>query len=455
MISWCIRNIIWPVMERVKGNKIRTYLNEMKYFQNKTKDEINSFQYEKLRKLIEHSIRNVPAYKQYLGDLENEINNNPHWDPIQFIQKIPVLTKLEFNKNTNDYLSDDIDKTSLIPNRTGGSTGEPTRFYLDRYTVEHFEAARWLGLSWSGINIEDPSVMVWGSSIELNQSQNKRYQLKERFLKNRLIISAYEIKESNIDTYIEQINSFKPKYLYGYPSALSLLAEMMLRNKKTIKTPLKAIVATAETLQPKQRDLISRAFHCNVINEYGARDGGIIAYECQKGNMHMSAKNCYLEVVDIETKQPLEDGEKGLLLVTDLNNFSMPRLRYQLGDIASLSKEKCSCGINLPILESLEGRVDDVFVSKDGSYVHGNYFNQIMWKLDSFSGYQLIQHTPDTVTLKLVRKRDSYNNNDETVFRNEIYKVLGNIHLSISLVDEIPRSSSGKVRYAIREFPLN
>jgi len=171
--------------------------------------------------------------------------------------------------------------------------------------------------------------------------------------------------------------------------------------------------------------------------------------------MHISAKNCYLEVVDIHTKQPLGYNEKGLLLVTDLNNYSMPRIRYQLGDVVSLSDKPCGCGNHLPILGSLEGREDDVFVARDGSYVHGNYFNQVMWNLESFSGYQLIQHTHEDVSLKLVKNVGSHDfERDEQIFRDEIIKKLGNIQLSISFVSEIPRSSSGKIRYAVREFPL-
>ena len=450
LIGWSIRNILWPYMEKKKGNKIRAYMSEMKKFQSLSKQEISQYQSERLKELLAHAIKNVPAYKDLDHELINSISSSA-----EAIQHFPILTKKYFNQNSESYVSNTVDRSQLIANRTGGSTGEPTRFYLDRVTVEHFEAARWLGLSWSGIQIGDPSVMVWGSSIELSKNQSQIHQLKEVLLKNRTIISAYDLKEESIRKYLDQIHSFKPNYLYGYPSALALLAELMIRNNLRLRIKLNAVVTTAETLQPQQREVIEKAFNCKVINEYGARDGGIIAYECPEGNMHISAKNCYLEVVDIHTKQPLGYNEKGLLLVTDLNNYSMPRIRYQLGDVASLSDKPCGCGNHLPILGSLEGREDDVFVAHDGSYVHGNYFNQVMWNLESFSGYQLIQHTHEDVSLKLVKNVGNHDfERDEQIFRDEIMKKLGNIHLSISFVNEIPRSSSGKIRYAVREFPL-
>ncbi|GED71140.1 capsular polysaccharide biosynthesis protein [Brevibacillus reuszeri] len=450
LIGWSIRNILWPYMERKKGNKIRSYMAEMKKFQSLSKQEISQYQSERLGELLKHAMKNVPAYQDLDQELIRSIDN-----PAEAIQHFPILTKKYFNQNSESYIANTADRSQLIANRTGGSTGEPTKFYLDRVTVEHFEAARWLGLSWSGIQIGDRSIMVWGSSIELSKNQSQIHQLKEVLLKNRTIISAYDLREENIKKYLDEIHSFKPIYLYGYPSALALLAELMIRNNLRLQIKLNAVVTTAETLQPQQREVIQKAFDCNVINEYGARDGGIIAYECPKGHMHISTKNCYLEVVDIHTKEPVGYNEKGLLLVTDLNNYSMPRIRYQLGDVVSLSDQPCGCGNHLPILASLEGREDDVFVARDGSYVHGNYFNQVMWSLESFSGYQLIQHTYEDVSLKLVKNVGSHDfERDEQYFRNEIMKKLGDVYLSISFVDEIPRSSSGKIRYAVREFPL-
>jgi phenylacetate-CoA ligase len=447
--SHLIRHVYWPLMEQLKGNKTRRYMQELKQSQGLSPEQLQERQKQKLKKLLDYAVKNVPAYAPYrelLGDGE---------DVFVQLQKIPPLTKARFREENGQYLSKLADPAKLIANRTGGSTGEPTRFYLDRQTVEHYEAARWLGLSWHGIQIGDPSVMVWGSPIELNQQQSKTYLLKERFLKNRVMISAYELTEAKLDEYLRFIRAFKPAYFYGYASALHLLAELMQKRGVTLGIPLKAVVSTAESLHPHQREAISQAFQAPVVNEYGARDGGIIAYQCPAGQMHVFAENCYLEVVDVQTKRPVPPGEAGLVLVTDLNNYAMPRLRYQLGDIVQFSGKTCSCGNPFPVLEKIEGREDDMFLSTRGHYVHGHYFNHIVRNMESFRTFQLIQHEPARLSLKLVKHPEKYRQEEEAALLDGIRQALGeDVEIAVSYVEEIPPSSSGKFRYAIREFPI-
>jgi phenylacetate-CoA ligase len=449
-----IRGVFWPLMEKLKGNRVRQYLSEMNQFQYEPVERMEQVQQEKLEKLLLHSVLTVPAYQPYAGEL-TEAMKDTHWDPRAFMHRLPVLTKGDINDRRDAYLSSAAESAELIANRTGGSTGEPTRFYIDRFTVEHYEAARWRGLGWSGIGIGDPSVMIWGSSIELGQLQQRKFKWKERILKNRILLSAYDLNEKRVNEYLQQIYKFKPQYLYGYASALYLFADMILRSGRSFDLQLQAAVSTSETLHAYQRKTIEQAFGCKAVNEYGARDGGILAFECPEGHMHIPIENCHLEVVDMVTKQPLPVGEKGLLLVTDLNNFSMPRLRYELGDVTALSSQPCSCGINLPVMEHIEGRETDVFVSASGDYVYGAYFNRMMLNLNSFRGFQMIQHAPHRMTVKFIKHPERYDPAEEQSFLREIYKALGeNIQLHVDYVAEIPRTSSGKLRYAIREFEL-
>lgn len=454
--GWMIRRLFWPLMERYKGNRVRDYLHYMQQFQHESAEQIATDQRDKLTKLLLHAVQTVPAYMDYKEKLEQQMKQ-PFWDPRQFIPELPVLSKDDFNDRRDDYLSSAVDRNQLIANQTGGSTGTPTRFYLDRVTVEHYEASRWRGLSWHDIHIGDRSVMLWGSSIELSQIKRRSYVWKERFLKNRIVISAYELDETRLGEYVQKLRRFKPKYLYGYASALALFAEMLLRNESYRKQvpALRAVVSTSETLHPHQREAIRKAFGCAVVNEYGARDGGILGFECEQGSLHIPAENCYLEVVDMVTKLPVADGQRGLLLVTDLNNFAMPRLRYELGDVASIREQPCSCGIQLPVLNRVEGRETDVFVTLDGTHVYGAFFNRLIVQTDSFRSFQMIQHAPDRLTLKLVKHPTRYQAQDEFNFIEAVQNVFGNsTEINVEHVEEIPRTASGKLRYAVREFKL-
>jgi phenylacetate-CoA ligase len=445
-----IRHVHWPLMEQWKGNRIRTYLRELEQAQSLPVPQLQANQEQKLKQLLRHAADRVPAYRSYREELASEEEM-----PSVLLRRIPSLSKRRFNENPEAYLAQDRHPSALIPNRTGGSTGEPTRFYLDRPTVEHYEAARWLGLSWYGIGIGDPCVMIWGSPLELNQRQAFTFRVKERLLKNRLLLSAYELSDTELPEIIKRIRSFKPHYLYGYASALHLFAEMMLRRGLTLGIPLKAVVSTAEILHPFQRETIARALEAPVVNEYGARDGGMIAYQCPQGRMHIFSENCYLEVVDPVSRQPVPPGESGLLLVTDLHNYAMPRLRYELGDVVQLSTEPCTCGIQYPVLARIDGREDDVFLSLRGHYVHGHYFNHIVRGMEGFRTFQIIQHEPDRLSLKLVKHPEKYSPAEEEQLITGIRQALGDaIRLDVQHVDEIPPSASGKFRYAIRQFSL-
>ncbi len=452
LTGYLIRHVHWPLMERLKENRTRHYLQELRDSQHLDRGALLTNQRRRLHSLLHHAVQHVPAYEEFAAEFSS--NSDPH-QPERFLQQLPVLTKSHFRNASQAYLARGADPSRLLPNRTGGSTGEPTHFYLDRPTVERYEAARWLGLSWHGIRIGDPSVMIWGSPIELGQQQAKRHRMKERYLKNRLMLPAYDLDERRLEQDLRLIRRFRPSYLYGYASALHTLAQMMRQRSIRLRHRLKAVVSTAESLHDHQRAAISDAFGAPVVNEYGARDGGIIAYQCPAGRMHAFTENSWLEVVDPVSKHPLPTGKAGLLLVTDLHNYAMPRLRYQVGDIVAFSPETCSCGVQYPLLAQIDGREDDMFVSTRGHYVHGHYFNHIVRNMDSFRTFQIVQHEPHRLTLKLVKDEENYSPADETRLLTGIRSALGeDISINVRYVDEIPPSSSGKTRYAIREFPL-
>lgn len=443
-----IEKMLYPVMEKKNGNRIRQNIKELQLTQNLDPAGIRKLQEEKLKKLLIECVTNVPAYQPY-HDLLGEINSNVFGAFLKF----PVLEKAAFSKNPDAYINITAPKASLIPNRTGGSTSEPVKFYMDRHTVEYYEAARWRGLSWWGITPGSRSVMIWGNPLELDQAQQKKYRAKEKWLKNRVIIPAYSLTPEHMNQYAETITKFKPEYIYGYASALYAFSTLMLQQNITLKVKLKAVVSTAETLHDFQREKIEQAFGCPTVNEYGARDGGILAYQGPCRSMHISAENAILEVVDPKTLQPLPDGQSGVLLVTDLNNFKMPRLRYRLGDTAALSGGPCECGLGLPVLEKIEGREDDMFVTADGKLIHGHAFNHISRSLDAVKKFQIVQLSPLHAELSII-KSDSGDPSELEKFTTGVQNLLPQSKIDIKFVDDIPVTGSGKFRYAIRKFDL-
>lgn len=443
-----IQHVVFPLMERVKGNHIRQNLRELLETEKLSADGLRALQEQKLRNLLLHTVEYVPFYEPY-KELIPLIKDKPGVALAQF----PILDKETVRTNFDRLVATDADRNQMFLNRTGGSTGQPVLFYLDRKTVEYYEAARWRGLSWWDIQVGDPCVMIWGSPIELNRQQLRRQRWKDRFLKNQVFIPSFDFRREKLQEYLKLIDSFRPRYLFGWASALRLFADFMIAEKRTLKAPLKAVLNTAETLHPEDREVIERAFQCPVINEYGARDGGLLAYQCPHGNLHMNVETMWMEVADVYTKQPVPLGEKGLVVVTDLNNYVMPRLRYQLGDMISLTNDSCSCGRALPLIKSLDGRENDTFVTVDGAFVNGQYFTNQARLLPTVRQFQIVQKSRTEVVLRLL-DHPQLSEQDITSFVQGILDRMGKIDVRVERVQEIQRQASGKLRTSIREFSL-
>lgn len=438
-----IEHLLYPIMKWKNRNQTMKYIAEMKETQHLSREEMSNLQMNKLKKLLTDAVENVPAYREY-RHLIDEIQENP----ASALTKFPILEKSYFRAHSELFLNRRFSLSEGIPNQTGGSTGESTKFYMDRITVEHYEAARWRGLSWYGITPGSRSIMIWGNPLELSRKEQKREAWKDKFLKNRILLSAYALNSSSIEQYARLIRRYKPEYLYGYASALNAFALLMLEKGIRIDTRLKAIVSTAETLYDFQRENISRAFACPVVNEYGARDAGILAYQCKSGHLHLSCENAFIETVDPVTLQPLPAGSSGSAVITDLNNYFMPRLRYKLGDEIILSDKTCDCGIRLPLLESVCGREDDMIRTPDGLLVHGHLLVKLSLLNPSVQKFQIIQHSVDSVELKLVISPDG-TSEEASEFVKELEKFLPKVHINVIFCEDIPHSSSGKFRYTV------
>jgi len=444
--KFCIEHLLYPAMERLKGNRIRVKLAELK--KSESAPDLPARQRQALETLLLHCAAHVPAYRA-LNLTEQEIKSDPYR---VLSERVPPLRKTEFRSHDQAYLAENIDPARRIANFTGGSTGEPVHFFMTRDQVESYEAARWRGLSWYGISPGSRSVMFWGNPVEMNAQQQKKYRLRESLLKNRKMIPAYALSASDTERYVAFLKQYKPEYLYGFSSIMTAFARNILQQGLSAGFGLKAVVSTCEALTPDQAELLEKVFHCPVANEYGARDEGILAYSCQKGHLHISAENCVIEVLDPITLAPLPAGKSGLLAITDLCNLIQPRLRYIVGDVGALSESACPCGRTLPVLKSIEGREDALLIGKGGTLVHGDILGHIMRPLNWVSAFQFRQHSPTSATLFLVVLPGQKLIKED--FMPALREAFPDTDVEIVEVDHIDPAPSGKMRYSIREFPL-
>jgi phenylacetate-CoA ligase len=273
------------------------------------------------------------------------------------------------------------------------------------------------------------------------------------FVMNRKRISAFDMSEKSMEEYYETCKRFKPKFLYGYTSALYKFAQYLQDNNKVRHLlNLKVVISSSETLYGHQRRLLEEVFGCKVANEYGTAEVGIIAFECPHGGMHITSENVYVEL--LRNGQPVKEGQTGEVVVTGLRNYAMPLIRYKLGDLATRSAKSCPCGRGLPLLESIQGRDNDMVVTSNGNVLHSEIFAYINRDLieEGFlvKEFKITQKARDK--LKVLVLKGVKENVIEAMRRKIEERVGGNIKIDFEPVEKIPLEKSGKVRYFTSEL---
>lgn len=288
---------------------------------------------------------------------------------------IEVLTKDKIRERYQEFISAEY-PGKLIPKGTGGSTGTPL-IYL---TTPEASSYLWAGilLSWdvAGYSIGDKVAFIAGTSIIKSDFKHSLFYK----LLNIDIYSTYHLTDENISKYIEQINQSKTSIIYGYATAIDIMANY-IRKKGRISFPyLKGIVSTAEVLTEESRKNIEHAFRRPVFNQYGCNEAGISAFECEYKNMHIIDTRCKLEIDDA-----------GNLISTDLINKGFILMKYFTGDQIELSHEnKCPCNRSYQIINNIKGRSYDIVYDNHNNILHAAFFNILFRGDETIKQFQIV-----------------------------------------------------------------
>ena len=440
------RNFFLPLHERLRGRKTLKFYNELRDYDLRSSDYLLSLRLQKLRRLVSHCVESVPYYHDALKKIGissvDELN-------FENFKELPPLDKDDIRKDITKFIAKN-HHSRLIRYSTGGSTGEPLVFFTDKYKESQHKAHDWRCRSWFGVFPGDKQVDFWGSPIELNKLTGF-VKWKDRTFLNHVVLPAFDLQEQLLHRHLQFLRRFQPKFLYGYPSVLALVARLLLENgKNLLDNRLKLVSCTSEMLYDHQREIIIEAFGCPVANEYGSRDGGLIAHDCPEGRLHILAEHVHLEV-DHPDKTGIGD-----FLVTNLDGFGMPLLRYRIGDRGSIDSKLCSCGLPLPLLDELSGRTNDVLIGKDGVPVHSlapvYALREYRSKLKQF---KVIQRRDLSLEVQLVTiaKLEIRELSD---IREKMVSIFGfDIPMKFVFLDYIPAEQSGKFRSVVCEVNDN
>lgn len=435
-------HVLFPLHERLKGHDTVQVRRDLEQSQWWSRERIQTLQVQRLQALLQQVSRQTSYYREWF---QQQGLDTAQFQSLADLEKLPIIDKATLRAHQDQWLAEGA--TRLVALQTSGSSGEPLRFWLSRHRISCDIAAKWRATRWWGVDIGDPEIVVWGSRIEAG-TQDRLRTFRDRLLRSQLI-PTHDFTEQRLDDILALIRRFRPRMLFGYPSALARLA-WRARARHLIMNDLGLRVAftTSEVLRPEWREVIGAVFKCGVANEYGTRDAGFIARECPSGGLHITAEQLIVEVVD-EAGQILAPGQEGEILVTNLSSPEFPFIRYRTGDRGILDPYPCSCGRSLPLLKAIAGRANDGLIATNGAWIHGSTFNYLLRELEGLQAYQIVQDTRTEVRLLL-----SLANRlpDQTVMRlmRAFREHLGpTVNVVVEEVSHIHSEANGKYRHII------
>lgn len=361
----------------------------------------------------------------------------------------PFLTKEIIRGNFNNLKNQFYPASRFILDSTSGSTGEPIKFYHDLNLYNRRMAYAEFGDSFSGWELGEPRLIIWGAERDIKKKMSRRFA-HSKFFFNTKILSSYYLTNDDLIEIIKTINSFKPVLISGYPSTLDFISNY-IRSKGGLVHKPRVIVIGGETLYDSQKTLIQEVFQCKVLRRYGSREFGVIASECQEQQgLHIHSDRIFLEILNEKLEQT-QAGELGEIIITDLENYVFPFVRYRIGDIGILSDDNCKCGRKSPLLKSIEGRTFDLIVGTNGNRVPGNFFTLLRNKIKGLIKFQVVQKKYGSIHFNAV-VNELFNLEEKNKLILELKSKLGNdTMIEINVCNDIDLTDSGKFRFVISE----
>lgn len=440
-----VKKLIHDTISKISANDYSNEFHELNDIN--TQEKLSTFLQYHLISLLSHADRNVPYYHHIFQKIN--LSNNGIIDLSKFTN-IPLLTKNEIRKNHDQIISKDYTTRKWYSNSSGGSTGEPTSFIQD----DNYD--KWRNATNSYyfqdiLKIDEPhikKILLWGSPSDLFKGSISFRAKINDWLKNIVVLNSFKMTEKDMFSYIKTINTYKPDLIRGYASSLYELVKFAERNNLQIYTP-KILISAAETLRDEMRQKIETVFGTKLYDFYGSREVSNLAGECKNGLMHVFMFWNYVEILD-QNNQPVKEGEEGKVVVTNLHNYSMPFIRYEIGDMAVVGPKKCSCGNELPTIKTVTGRIICQFVKEDRTTVPAEFFIHLIGVVHNkgtIKKFQVIQEDYKKIKI-LVVTESGVTEVDKKNIENDIKLLMGqDCKIMWEFVEEIPKSNSGKFQY--------
>ncbi|MEK6797558.1 MAG: phenylacetate--CoA ligase family protein [Planctomycetota bacterium] len=435
-----VKHVLFPLHERLVGRRTPRFVHELEWSQWASPDELRELQRVKLATLLGHAY-DVSSFHRRRIDEAGADPRNP--DGFEMLRALPTLDKAGISRSIDEMIWRGA-PGGVFESHTGGSSGEPLRFFVDRRRQAYDQAARIRTHRWFGVDLGQRELYLWGSPIERRRTDTLRRWRDALF--NHRLLDAFHMSCSRMDAYLDAWDAFRPACLFGYPSSIAMLTRRARTvGRKLDRRRLKAIFVTGEVCYPHDRKTIEEYFEVPVADGYGSREAGFIAHQCTEGRMHVMAENVVLEIFTGD--RPAPPGESGEIVVTHLDAYAMPMIRYRTGDVGRLLPQRCLCGRGLPLMDVIAGRTTDFLCTPDGDVKHALSIIYPLRETRGIRQFRVVQHENFAVTIDVVCDDRAATVTRESIERSVRPIVGEDVSLSVRYVASIPQIGSGKFRY--------
>ena len=399
-------------------------------------ETITKVQNKKLQKLIRFCYENIKYYKELFD--EHHIKPDEIRTASDLI-KIPILTKNELRNRFWDFLPHELPASRV--SRTSGSTGIPVCILSDRNSRKNNSAAiiryrQALGIGFFGGAILTPL------KTPKEPIDKKAHWTFLQGIHKTFYINPYIENDENAKYSKELINKIKKPVLIGITPALKVLAEKVKDGIFPSFQP-EIILTVGESLSQQTRTLLETTFNTKVKDIYACNEGGDVAWQCLlSSSYHINTDNVIVEI--LKKDKPVEDDQSGEVVITNLNRYAMPIIRYKNGDIARFGKGLCLCGCKLPVITEILGRTGQDISFPNGKKMSWNLLKSPM-NHPAIRQFQIIQNEDGSLIVNYIPELRIDNCDIENLLLHRYKDLLGNtIKIEIKKINNIPNANSGK-----------
>lgn len=425
------------------GGRFQDYTANLVERESWTPEQFCHYQEERLGELLRQA-KNSPYY----AEVFRVAGVRPEMPPFEALRRLPLLTKETLRTRSKELLTRAPAPGGTIVFKSSGTTGTPTEIYYTR-ELHHMEVA-WLearAKRWAGLTYRDRRIM-FGVRKVCNFDQSKPPFWRHSPAENMAYMSIYHLSPDFMSAYLDFLQEYRPKVVMGYPSALSTLAAFSLKSGH-LPPPAQAAITTSETVTPAIRETIEKAWQCKLYDTYGAVEACFFASECEYGRLHLSPDIGIYEIIDSEGN-PCPPGVVGEAICTGLHNSLQPLIRYRIGDAAAWSVEtQCPCGRHMPVLQGVEGRIEDMCYTVDGRAMLR--FDTVFKGVEKILEAQVIQESLHRFTISVVPAY-TFSSKDVEKLKANMRSHVGEVEVEVTLVPVLPRTAAGKFRAVISKL---